>query len=182
MALQKITGTHNEDKVFLLVATVESVDEPSRSCKVMALSGHGQLEIENVQLMCGIDDGMLLIPTIGSTVIVGYSTFNQAYVALFSELDKVLVIVGESAVSITDGKIQFNDGQLGGMVKIIELTKKLNNLENLLNDLIAKYNAHTHVLTLSSGSGTAAATVSTETQSLTPTERTEIENDKITHG
>lgn len=78
--------------------------------------------------------------------------------------------------------IQLLDGSLGGLVKVIDLTTKLNNLENLVNDLISKYNSHTHILTLSSGTGTAAPTVTTETQTLTPTNRGDIENTNITHG
>ena len=99
---------------------------------------------------------------------------------LFSELQKVLFIVGSSVFSIKDGIMQFNDGSNGGLVEVIKLTQKLNNLENLVNDLVAKFNSHTHILTLTSGTGTAAPTTTIESSTLTPTQRGDIENTKIT--
>lgn len=84
--------------------------------------------------------------------------------------------------NISSKAIKLLDGSLGGLVEVANLTTKLNNLENLVNDLISKYNIHTHILTLSSGTGTAAPTVSLETGTLTPTVRGDIENTHITHG
>jgi hypothetical protein len=63
-----------------------------------------------------------------------------------------------------------------------ELTTKLNNLENKVNDIVAKFNSHTHILTLSTGTGTAAPTTTKVPGTLTPTEQSEIENDKVKHG
>lgn len=196
-AIQKIAGTQLRDNVNLLAASVDSVDEAKRTCIVTTISSQGSVTIENVQLMASIDDGFLLIPAVGSTVLVVYSTFNQPFVTMFSELTKVLIVAGENNASlqidadgllleindtklaITDGLTQFNDGQLGGLVKVAELTTKLNNLEQLVNDLVTKYNSHTHILTLSTGTGTAAPTATTETGTLTPTQQAEIENDLI---
>jgi hypothetical protein len=67
------------------------------------------------------------------------------------------------------------------VVKVIELTEKLNNLEQLLNDLVTKYNSHTHS-GVSTGGGMSGVTTALETGTLTPTQRSEIENEQITHG
>jgi hypothetical protein len=85
-------------------------------------------------------------------------------------------------LSIKDGLITLNDGSLGGLVEVAALVTRLNNAENMVNDLAAKFNGHTHILALSAGTGTAAATVTQETTTLTPTQRGDIENTKITHG
>jgi len=197
-AIQKISGTQLTDNVRLLSATVDSVDVAARTCIVTTISSQGAVTIENVQLMASVDDGFLLVPAVDSTVLVVYSTFNQPFIAMFSELEKVLIVAGENNASlqidadgllleiadtkltISDGLTKFNDGQLGGLVKLLSLVTKLNNLENLVNNLVTKYNAHTHILTLSTGTGTAAPTTATETTVLTPTQRADIENDKIT--
>lgn len=178
-AIQKISGTQLNDKVRLFAASVNSVNESARTCTVTTISSQGSMTIENVQLMASVDDGILLLPAIDSTVIVSYSTYNQPFICLFSELQKVLLIVGSSVMSIKDGIIQFNDGSNGGLVEVIKLTTKLNNLENLVNDLVSKYNTHTHILTLTSGTGTAAPTATTEPSTLTPTQRGDIENTLI---
>lgn len=180
-AIQKISGTQFNDNVKLLAASVVSVNESARTCVVTTTSSQASVTIENVQLMASVDDGFLLIPTIDSTVIVSYSTHNAPFITLFSSIDKVLIIVGNTQMKITDGLVQFNDGSLGGLVKITQLTNKLNNLENLVNDLAAKYNSHTHVLALSAGTGTAAPTTTTETTVLTPTAQADIEDTTIKH-
>lgn len=199
-AVQKMTGTQLSDKVMLLAATIDSVDVAKRTCNVTAVSGQQTIAIENVQLMADIDDGFLIIPAVNSTVIVAYSTFNKPFVSLFSGIDKVLLVAGEKSASvqidvdgllleieqtkvlIADGEIMINDGSLGGLVKVSELTTKLNNLENKVNDIVAKFNSHTHVLTLTTGTGTAAPTANPVSGTLTPTEQSEIENEKVKHG
>jgi hypothetical protein len=178
-AVQKLTGTQLNDNVKLLAATVDSVDESTRTCIVTTVSSQGSITIENVQLMASVDDGFLLIPVIGSTVLVSYSTYNQPFVTMFSELAKVAMVVGDTLLTMTSDLLQFNDGALGGLVKVVDLVSRMNLIENKVNDLIGKYNGHTHLLTLSSGTGTAATTTSQETGTLTPTGRADIENDKI---
>jgi len=132
--------------------------------------------------MASVDDGILYLPTIGSNVLVMLSKFTQPSVVMFSSVYKILYTVGNSLLQVIDGNIQLNDGSLGGLPKIAALTQKINNIENLLNDFIAKYNAHTHILSLSTGTGTAAPTLTTETNTINPTQQTDIENTAITHG
>jgi len=181
-AIQTISGTFNADTVHLITAEVDSVDIPSRTCTVTTISGKNQTAIESVKLMAAIDDGILFVPTIGSTVMISYSNYNLPFVVQYSEVDQILFISGSSQVSIVDGKIMFNDGSYGGLVEVGNLVQKLNNLENLVNDLSRKFNSHTHILTLTSGTGTAAPTASPETTVLTQTQRNDIENTAITHG
>lgn len=180
--VRQMTGTFSEDKVHLVAASVDSVNIQARTCNVTTISGKESTAIEGVKLMASVDDGVLLVPSIASTIFLSYSTYNTPYVTLFSSLDQILFISGSSQLSIIDGKIMFNDGSFGGMVEVAQLVTKLNNLENMVNDLATKYNSHTHVLALSTGTGTAAPTTTTETTILTPTNRTDIENILITHG
>lgn len=198
--VQTLSGSKDQSRAKISLATVEAVNIAERTCTVTTIGDRGAVQFDNVQLMASVDDGLLLVPVVGSTVIVSYTTFNQPYISLFSGIAKVLLVVGENnaaiemddtgilleisntKLKIEDGKTTFNDGSLGGLVKVIDLVQKLNNLENLVNDLIAKYNSHTHILTLSSGTGTAAPTATTEPQTLTPTQRSDIENDVIIQG
>jgi hypothetical protein len=198
-AVQRMTGTQLRDNVSLLSATVDSVNESKRTCVVTSVSSQGSVTIENVQLMASIDDGFLLVPSIDSTVIIAYSTFNQPFIALFSGIEKVLLVAGENNASIqvdtegllleiaqtkvliSDGEIKLNDGAMGGLVKVIQLTQKLNNLENKVNQLITAYNSHVHT-GVTTGPGSSATTPTQVTGSLTPTQRADIENEKIVHG
>lgn len=163
-AIQILSGTHLSDKLYFIDAEVKSVDEQDRSCVVIALSGKVGSEY-TVRLMASVDDGILAVPAVGSTVIVSGSDFTTGAIVQYSEIEKII----------------FRGGDLGGLVKVIELTEKLNNLEELLNNLITKYNTHTHAGVTSGGSSTAV-TSAIETGTITPTQQAEIENDKITHG
>lgn len=181
-AIRMLASKTLTDELYWMAATVNSVNEEDRTCAVTAISGHAQVQLPDVRLQAEVSDGLLLIPKVNSTVFVAYTRANEPYICLFSDVDRVLLVVGQSMVEITnDGKIQLNDGSYGGLIIIDQLVTKLNALENLVNDLIAKYNTHTHQ-GVQTGAGTSAPTLSIETGTLTATERTDLENSQITHG
>lgn len=159
-----LAGTHQIDVVTLLDATVETVDIPSRTCLCTAITGPKGSELPDVRLMPIVDDGMLLVPSVGSTVTILYSIFTAPIIIGYTQLDKIV----------------FQGGDLGGLPQILPLIVKLNNLENLVNDLIAKYNLHTHGV-VSVGSPTSQPLVQ-ESGTLTPTVRADLENVNITQG
>lgn len=164
--IMKLAGTYLKDLIEIMPCTVNSVDQGNRVCDCIPIGGDAATQIPSVQLCAENDNGLLVFPSVGSTVLVGLSTRNTAFVIMYSAIDSV----------------QFMDGSLGGMTKTLTLLQKVNNLENLINDLISKYNSHTHILTLTSGTGTAAPTLTQETTVLTPTTQNEIENQLITQG
>lgn len=180
-AIQKITKTQFSDAVAFLPCTVNSVNIPARTIDCTPIGGDSGTEIPNVQLMAEVDDGLLLVPTMGSTVFVTYSTRNVPYVSLFSQVDQVLMISGSSSTSIADGLIQFNDGSYGGLVQVVNLVEKLNNLENLVNNLITTFNGHTHMGVQSGGDATLFPVI-LQNGTLSPTQRGDIENTVIVHG
>jgi hypothetical protein len=165
-SVQKLAGTYLKDIVSILLCTVNSVDSANRQCDCTPIGGDATTDLPGVLLCAENNNGLVVFPTVGSTVIVALSTRNTAFVLMYSDIDSV----------------QFMDGSLGGMVKVIDLVTKLNNLENLVNDLVSKFNSHVHILTLTSGTGTAAPTAAPEATVLTPTVRGDIENTLITQG
>ena len=82
--------------------------------------------------------------------------------------------IGRTKLQIDNAGVVINGGELGGMVKIKQLTQKLNALVNA-------YNAHTHTVattgTAAAQSGTAAATASTAQ----PFNASDYENTKVKH-
>lgn len=110
-AIQILSGTHLADKVHFIDAVVNSVDENARTCIVVATSGRAGNQF-TARLMAAVDDGILIIPAVGSTVVISYSDFVSPAVIQYSEVDRVIL----------------RGGDLGGLVKVAELTNKLNNL------------------------------------------------------
>jgi hypothetical protein len=171
--LQKLTKTQLADDVRMDMCTVESVDIPSRTCVCSLIVGQNVTEIPGVQLMPEVDDGFLLVPAQGSTVIVVRSTYNQPFIALFSQLQ---------AVYFTAGSIQFNDGSYGGLTITPELRTQLNKTNALLEAVIGVING-APIPEPGSGSPSALQTAlkgAIASQELG--DYSEIENTIVTHG
>jgi len=169
-AVQKLTGTFNQDTVFLVTANVISVDEIKGLCSVETISGNASTTLNNVELQTVISDGILIVPRVDSEVKVIYSKYTTPFIVQYSEVEKIY---------FSADLVQFDDGVLGGMVKVIELTTKLNNLENDINILKTAFNSWAPI----SGDGGAALKTVAATWSgsqLTPTQQADIENTKIT--
>jgi hypothetical protein len=122
--------------------------------------------------MASVDDGCLILPSVDSTIVVLFSEQVAPIALMYSEVDRITWLGGEyDGVPIVSHPTDVNKGVL----------KRLNNIEDLLNDLISKYNTHTHILTLTVGTGTAAPTLTQETSVLTPTQQSDIEHPNIKH-
>ena len=91
-AVRIMAGTHNKTFTQAIVCSVSAVDIPSRTCTCTPLGGATTSDFTNVQMMAEVDDGILLVPAIDSTVIVCHSERNVPYIALYSELQKIFLI------------------------------------------------------------------------------------------
>lgn len=178
-AVQKLADTFKEDTVRLIIGTVESVDEDKAICSVKI---QNDVILPNVSLQASICDGLLIIPVADSTVYVLTSKYNTPLVIQWSDIDKFMLQVGDSYLEVkNDGSFQFNDGSFDGLVKVGELVKKINALENLLNGFISIYNTHTH--TASSFGAPTTVPSAIESQQISPiTQQKDIENELIKHG
>ena len=144
-----------------MYGTVKSVDENARTCDVQI----GGIVYEGVLLYSVEKEnlgGRVLIPKRESAVIVArIDASDRLYVALFSEIDKVVFTLGDQVTMTCDGerieasapKIVLNGGELGGLINIEPLTRKI-------NDLIEAFNTHTHTIP----SGAVAVTGSASAQ------------------
>lgn len=170
-AIQKIAGTFKADTVSLVSCVVTEVREDT--CDVEAVSGNASTPITGVQYQASTGDGVEAIPVVGSQVIVLFSKYTNPFIVSYSDVEKLYIAASDL--------VQFNNGAFGGLVKVIELTQKLNNLENKVNDIVSKFNTHVHS-GVQTGGGTSAVPTTTVSGSLTPTQRGDIENKNITHG
>lgn len=209
--LATIVGSQlSSSMVCVFIAEVQAVDANTRTCTVVSTSLPTETEFSNVALMAESTDGFLCLPAVGSAVMVCDPKTLNPFVLMYSEVDKVQIVVNKTAQTITDGKIaqeigsttftttsglsQFNDGGFGGLVKVAELTTKLNNLENDLNVLktalaaiITTLNAAGPVPLLSGGPSGLGAVLSGALATyiadvLIPTLRLQLENTKVKHG
>lgn len=156
-AIRAICG-NNKGGFLFFNAVVKSVEDDS--CTVT----YGDIEISDVRLNAAINgnaNNLLIKPKVESTVLI--ADLSEGYL-------RDLAVIGWSEVDM----ITINGGDLGGLVKIQELTNKL-------NALVQVFNSHTHTVatagTAAAQSGTAAATTAQATQF----SKSDYEDDKIKH-
>lgn len=150
-AIQKLSGTQNDDKVRLIQCKVLSVDLDNRICEVETISGNSGIVFE-ANLQAAVGDGLLIEPAVDSTVVVLFSKYTLPTIISYSDVVTYAL----------------NGDEFGGIVKVIELTQKLNALEDAINKII-----------------TWGATVTpplTTVTPIVPTHQSEIENKTIKHG
>ena len=148
--IQELAGTRNQDEVKLYQAIVNSVDTTKRTCNVTTITGNATLSFD-AQLMAGVADGVLIIPEIESYVFVLKSKYTIPFVILYSDIDSV----------------SFMGGEFGGIVKVAELVKKINDLEKRLNEIAI-------------WSGTVSPPLISNPLILT--KRADLENTSVKHG
>lgn len=83
------------------------------------------------------DDTLLLTPATDSFVLVGSLSgdLNNLCVLAADTLASLELTIGDIGVFIDKEGVVLNGGELGGLVKLDDVTKKINALENQLNQL-----------------------------------------------
>lgn len=128
----------------------------------------GDAEIEGVRLRASLTERereILVVPKIGSSVTLG---------CLTADLNNPVVLQVDEVESIT-----VNGGQLGGLIKIQELTDKI-------NALVEAFNGHTHLIptggvVTSAGPNINPVTVPAVTKKAAKLNKKDYEDDTIKH-
>lgn len=114
-AIKKIV--EKDEYGYCAICTIESVDLIENTCYCIPINGDSDLM--NVKLIANNGTGFLIIPVIGSNVIVSLLSDQTAYVSMFSEVDKIII----------------NGGAKGGLVNINDLKTQLASLQNAVDTL-----------------------------------------------
>jgi len=176
-AINKMTGQHKVDTVTYINATVQSVNIEKRMCDCIAVDGHTEYILPNVRLMPSVDDGLFIEPKIDSNVKIIFSQNVEPFVCQYSAIENITIDANTL--------IKLNDGSFEGLIKIVELTEKLNKLKDEVNSLVTKFNNHIHITTATIGAtptpGTIAPTT-TKATNVSEFKKPDYENTKIKHG
>ena len=159
-------------EMYCVLCKVNSVDTSARTCEVSPLNGKADLFDVRFQAELSLTEGVFIEPKVDSTVLVAFINSVQAAVVLCSEVENIYID--------TQGDTIFNGGANDGMVKVIELVQKLNNLENDLNDIKLAVSGWMPA----PNDGGAALKLALATwygQTFTPTTTTDLKNDKVQH-
>lgn len=195
--MRKISGTDKPLFHFRLMEVV-SVEGDLCTAKI------DEFEIPDIRLAViegGSENGLLVTPKAGSIVIVAdlsCGELRDLAVIGYSEIESfriqrqdttvtlngktMSIKVGSSTIHVEDGKIHFNGGNNGGLVKIEELRTSFNNLkafcETMQKAVSAGFNA---VGTGTAANGTTGAGAFDSAMSQAKIQIENMENPKITH-
>jgi hypothetical protein len=135
-----------------IVCTVVSVN----SIKVTVKDVRTERIYKDVRLQAHPGNGILIVPTVGSYIILEWISETAGYVAMVSAADS----------------IQLLDGGYGGLIKITDLVDKLNVLEQRMT-------SHQHI---SAASGSPTTWDTATNPDITETTKSDLENPDILHG
>ncbi len=154
------------DTASILLGTVSAVDKDARTVDVEPINEDAPILGVNLQANQESTLGVVQFPREGSYVAVAMlSGYEAGVVVLTDDVESIEVNINDGTkltltedgislnvkdgitLDIDDKAAVFNGGDLGGLIKIEELTNKINALVNTVNALIDNYNAHTHITT-----------------------------------
>lgn len=169
---EKLRAIVGKEPFGTYLAKVTKVDSSEAVCTVERV--FDGMVIEDVKLNATItkDEGIVISPKQNSFVLITSIDGLNWFVSQYSAIDKITVDA--------ESKIIFNGGDNNGLVKIKELTDRL-------NELVDAFNQHTHTGEFEGTIGGSAATGSISTIPTTQQhphfnyETDKYEDDKITH-
>lgn len=159
--------------MMFVMGKVESVGNETCSVKIA-----DRLVINDVRLNASADgnrDNILIKPKVGSMVLMADLSGGDL---------RSLVVISFSAIdSLTvkfEGDVVIDEGKNEGLVKVVELTNRLNAIEQDNNSLKRIFSSWVAVPN-DGGAALKAASASWASQTLAETKQQDIENPKIKH-
>jgi hypothetical protein len=193
-SIQKIAGTYGKVDCVAFDAIVQAGSQNLTDMTCYVDSVDSNVTNLSVRFMLESSDGEINVPLDSSLVTVILTSFTDPYIVKSTELKSKTINIGTQSWDNDGSKQSFQtyvssgEGSFGGFVKIIDpnnpmqgLLKKLNNIENKIDDLIIAINGWIPV----PNDGGAALKVALTTwllTSITPTTQSEIENPNLVHG
>lgn len=138
-------------------------------------------EYTDVQLKSIVDNeqlSIIIVPEIDSSVIISELNKSTHFVVKVNEIKELKIMFKDGLnVVLNKDNLVINEGDFGGLIKIDELLKKVNRLEDSL-----KSHQHLYIPYPSGVAATPVPSTAHPQNTFVNTKRSEIENTKVTHG
>lgn len=165
-------------EIYSVVCEVLEIDETARICDCRPLNGNADIFGVRLQANENESNGVVVIPVVGTNVVVTFLNKLTGFVSVCSEVDKIMITGTDLKMNFE--QITINDGENGGLINVSDLVEKLNTIEDDLNTLKTAVSGWVPVAN-DGGAGFKTASASWSGQQITPTQTTDIEDDKIKH-
>jgi hypothetical protein len=187
--IQQSAGTYGKMPIQVMLCEVTGVSASLRTCTVQPLTDN--LSPFAANLMTEIEDGVLIVPTKGSTVLVMLSEIITPTVIQYSNIDEILIVSGGAAMKIYNSGVELQGVDFGGLMKVTPSVKAWNDLQNDVNTLKGLISAQ--IATAASYAASPIVTGAQVSALFSPltaysalplplTIETQIENPKVKHG
>lgn len=187
--IRKLVGVGGYQTKLCKVVSVED----DNTCTVEAYSGE-QYEKVTINAEITKNKGIFITPKVDSSVLITMKDEIHGFISQFSDIDKFVIKIQDFDLELKDGNVKikgkkveaefdqitFNGGENAGLVKVKELTDKINELVDWCKD-------HTHMIPVINTTGSPTAQVANNVdvpKPLSPPQRLNIrdyENDTIKH-
>lgn len=163
------------------------VDDVNKQESTITIVDNYGIEYPDVRLKASIKDtdSVLLFPKKNSNVLVAQigTSENDLLVIAYDEVEEIQVTIENISFVANKDEIQLNGDTYKGLVKVEQLTQKLNTIETAFNQLVNEFNAHTHNAPQApAGTLPTLTPLVPSTQNLNSTQVGDLENEKVKHG
>jgi len=169
-ALEQLMKNHNRGNI-LVEGTVIAVND-DYTCDVKI----GEITQYSVPLkvVTNSQASVYEIPVVNTGCLITFRDGNlsRPQIVVVDQVDQLLI----NCSTI----VEFNGGDKGGLINVVDLVTRLNKVESDINNLKSVFSGWTPVPN-DGGSALKAQASSWASDSLIPTKRTDIEDTKITH-
>lgn len=195
-----IKNWSSKESLYLKIGKVSEINTDEQTFTFTPLDGTSAvLDVRMKTIADSASESFVNVPKDGSQVVVGFHSNTVAQCIVVQESEKILIntetIESNSTnktdtiaeiykiicddVQVTSESFVFNGSANVGIIKIIELTEKLNNLVTEVNELTSKFNNHKHV-SVQAGTQVSGITDLPST-GMTSFFKSDYENTKIKH-
>ncbi len=174
--IREMVGADDPD---MLIGTVSAVDDQKLTCTVKL---DDDIIYYKVRLRSVVTDdtGVYVLPKADSKVTIAcVDNGGHWTVVKWSEVDKLMLKIGQTTIEVVDGSVTINGGNNNGLVKVAELTQKINALEQQMNTILSTIQGVS--VTLAPSGSFPFAPIFASIQPLQTTAQADIENPDVTH-
>ncbi len=160
-----------------LVCQVDAVNLAERSIDCTPLSGEAPYLDVALQATTEGEMGLLLVPTVGSYVLIVPTGGSGGVVVATTDIEQLLVRIEGVSLHASREGITLNEGKLGGLVRVEDLTTRLNKIEEDINSL--KKSLATWIPTSADGITLKGKVTSWASSLLVLSKRGDYENERV---
>ncbi len=166
---------------MVCIGTVKDVAEDKQTCTVDREDSPTLYKVRLNAIIAELENNVTIVPAPKSKVLCSLidNDVNEAYVLSCEKPEEINVKLSETTLIINQEGVVINGGDLGGMIKIEELTK---NLEKLTKRVDTIYNGFKSLAPDPPMAGSAALTTGLKAIVSPPVEDfSKIEDSKVKH-